>query len=90
MLSQETGLDDWPEHPPEGVDFPSYGAAGSLLDLCRRHDLHVLITDGKAKIVYPPGAPEALRQYAEQLLNEGRAYIENMKNMVAEGPEVRQ
>jgi hypothetical protein len=71
------------------VDFGAYEAAGSLLDLCRRHGLRVEVTDGKARVIYPPGAPAALVEYAELLLAEGRAYIERARN-VAEGPEVAQ
>lgn len=85
-----TGLDDWPPFPPSGVDFPAYEAAGSLLDLCRRHGLRVEITGGKARVIYPAAAPPALVEYAELLLAEGRSYILNMKNQMAEGPEVSQ
>lgn len=85
-----TGLDDWPEYPPQDVDFAAYEAAGSLLDLARRHGLRVEVTGGKTRIVYPVGAPEALVEYAELLLAEGRSYILSMKNMVAEAPEVMQ
>lgn len=81
-----TGLDDWPEHPPEDVDFGAYEAAGSLLDLCRRHGLRVVVTNGTARVIFPPGAPAALRQYADALLAEGRTYILDMKNMVGEVP----
>jgi len=88
--SPRTGLDDWPEHPPEGVDFGAYESAGSLLDLCRRHGLRVALDGGTASIVFPPGAPEALRQYADALLAEGRSYILTMRNKVAEAPEVMQ
>jgi len=88
--ADSTGLDDWPEHPPEGVDFGAYESAGSLLDLCRRHGLRVEVTNGKARVIYPVDAPPALVEYAELLLAEGRSYILNMKNQVAEGPEVAQ
>ncbi len=76
-----TGLDEWPEHPPEGVEgdaFAAYEAAGSLLDLARRHGLRVEVTDGKARIVYPENAPPALVEYAEQLIAEGWAFIQAM------------
>lgn len=85
-LAHGTGLDDWPPSPPEGCDFPSYEASGSLLDLCRRHGLHVEVTDGKARIVYPSGAAPALVAYGNQLLEEGRSYILTMRNMVSEMP----
>ncbi len=85
-----TGLDDWPEHPPEDVDFGAYEAAGSLLALARRHGLRVVLDGGKARIVYPPGASAALVAYGNQLLEEGLSYILNMKNQVAEAPEVVQ
>ncbi len=78
LAREGTGLDEWPPFPPEEVDFGAYEAAGSLLDLCRRHGLRVVITDGKAHIAYPPGAPEALRRYADQLLAEGWAFIKAM------------
>jgi len=91
LSGQGTGLDDWPPFPPEDVDFGAYEAAGSLLDLCRRHDLHVVITDGKARIIYPVGASEALREYAATLLAEAREFIERMQNVVGDAPtEVHQ
>ncbi|QLA16720.1 hypothetical protein [Desulfolutivibrio sulfoxidireducens] len=86
LADEETGLDDWPPSPPEGVDFPSYEAAGSLLDLCRRHGLKVVVTDGTAKVIYPVNAPPALVAYGNQLLDEGRGVILNMMNMVGEVP----
>ncbi len=86
LAGEGTGLDDWPPFPPADVDFPSYEAAGSLLDLARRHGLRVVLDGGKARITYPPGAPPALVEYAEMLLEEGRPYIERMSNMVSEMP----
>jgi hypothetical protein len=50
----------------------------------------VEVTNGKARVIYPMDAPRALVEYAELLLAEGRSYILNMKNQVAEGPEVAQ
>jgi hypothetical protein len=90
LAGEGTGLDGWPPFPPEDVDFGAYEAAGSLLDLCRRHGLRVKVTNGKASVIYPVDAPRALVEYAELLLAEGRSYILNMKNQVAEGPEVHQ
>lgn len=89
-LNTGTGLDDWPPFPPEDVDFGAYEAAGSLLDLARRYHLQVVLDGGKARIVYPPGASAALVAYGNQLLEEGLSYILNMKNQVAEAPEVFQ
>ncbi|QLA21248.1 hypothetical protein [Desulfolutivibrio sulfoxidireducens] len=58
------------------MDFWSYESAGSLLDLCRRHGLRVALDGGTARIVYPVNAPEALVEYGNRLLDEGRRYIE--------------
>lgn len=44
--------------------------------------------DGKAHIIYPVDAPEALREDAQRL--HGQSRIVRMKNQVAEAPEVQQ
>ncbi len=46
--------------------------------------------DGKAHIIYPVDAPEALREDAQRLPGQSQSCIVRMKNQVAEAPEVQQ
>jgi hypothetical protein len=46
--------------------------------------------DGKAHIIYPVDAPEALREHAQRFPAESQNCIVRMKNQVAQAPEVQQ
>jgi len=48
------------------------------------------VMDGKARIIYPVDAPEALREDAQRFPSQSQSFAVRMKNQVAEAPEVQQ
>ena len=75
--AEATGLSWLPEAPDlDHPDFDGWWSCFDLADLARLHGLHVVLTGGRPRLVYPTNPHPELVAYAGALFAEARPYLE--------------